>query len=137
MTLQECTALLAPLALALRADMDDPTFRAYHRALSDVPVNLLQAAVDHAMRSNSAFLPRPGELRALAERARLELSFRLKFEGCAQCHGTGWEQVLINGVPRAQRCQCWKAHQSRLEREGVTLQPVAQLIAGGDEPDAA
>ena len=58
MTLQECTALLTPLALALRTPMDGPTFRAYHRALKDVPVRLLQAAIDHAeKRPRDAYQP--------------------------------------------------------------------------------
>ena len=50
MTQAECTAILAALAVTLRTDVDAPTFRAYARALQDVPAALLQAAADRAAR---------------------------------------------------------------------------------------
>jgi DNA replication protein DnaC len=27
---------------------------------------------------------------------------------CARCEGTGWHRVVINGVPRVERCECWQ-----------------------------
>jgi hypothetical protein len=125
-------AILDPLVLALRADFDLPMWTVYYQALADVPPNLLQAAVTYALRSDRAFVPKPGELRALAEKARLELSLALKFQGCEQCHGSGWDTILIDGISRVQRCACWKAHQQKLATAGVTLQPVA-LLSEGEE----
>jgi hypothetical protein len=131
-TLQECTALLTPLVLALGAEMDQPTFRAYHRVLEDVPTNLLQAAVDHASRT-ARFFPRAPELRALAEQARRRLSDLQPFQACAQC-ASGWVEREVDGVPRMVRCACWQAHQQRLSQAGVSLTPLA--LPAGDEAEA-
>jgi hypothetical protein len=137
MTLKECTAILTPLALALRAEMDAPTYRAYHRALDDVPLPLLEAAVNQAMRVNSAFMPKPGELRAMAEVRRRELMAAHPYERCADCNHTGtvrllsadWERGL---PPKYGKCKCWHTYQKRLEALGISHEPLA-LPAGVEE----
>jgi hypothetical protein len=137
MTLKECTAILTPLALALRAEMDTPTYRAYHRALDDVPIPLLEAAVNQAMRVNSAFMPKPGELRAMAEVRRRELMAAHPYERCADCNYTGtvrllpadWERGL---PPKYGKCRCWQTYQKRLEALGISHEPLA-LPAGVEE----
>lgn len=132
MTLQECTALIAPLALALRAEIDQPTFRAYHRVLEDVPANLLRLAVDQAAKSGNPFFPKAGELRAMAEAQRLALSASVKFMGCLKCHESGWVTVVDpGGVRRVQRCACWKDHLDRLSALGCST-PLALPAASGD-----
>lgn len=137
MTLKECTAILTPLVLALRADMDAPTFRAYHRALDDVPAPLLEAAVVAAMRLDSPFMPKPGELRALAEARRRELMAAHPYERCAACNHTGtvrikpanWEAGM---PPLYGKCKCWFTHQKRLEALGIGTEPLA-LPAGSEQ----
>jgi len=134
-TLKECTAILTPLALALRADMDAPTFRAYFRALEDVPVALLEHAVNVAMRSESPFLPKPGELRALAETRRREVLAAHPYERCAACHYVGTVRVgTQGGKPVYGRCACWTAYQKRIEALGIGEKPIAALPAAR-EPD--
>ena len=137
MTLKECTAILTPLALALRADMDAPTYRAYHRALDDVPLALLEAAVGQAMRVNSPFMPKPGELRAMAETRRKELMAAHPYERCAACNHTGTVRLMPANYdrglpPKYGRCQCWHTHQKRIELLGIGTEPLS-LPAGVEE----
>ena len=72
MTREAFKAILDPLVLALRAEVDLPTWTAYFRALQDVPPALLASAVERAAKS-CTFMPKPGELRAYAEQARQAL----------------------------------------------------------------
>lgn len=136
MTLQECAGIVAPLALALRTELDAPTLRAYHRVLEDVPANLLRRAVEQVGKSGATFFPKAGELRAAAEAQRLAFSASLKFEGCAMCQESGWTTVVDpGGVARVQRCSCWKAHQQRLSQIGCTTPlalPAAQFEQVGE-----
>jgi hypothetical protein len=126
MTQKECTALLVPLALAMQAEFDGPTQRAYFRALEDVPARLLTAAVERVGRSGARFFPKATELRQFAEDARKSLIASVKYEPCAQCNETGWETVLVeNDQPRVRRCACWKRHQEKVAQLGVGHQPVA------------
>lgn len=135
MTLKECTAILTPLVLALRAEMDAPTFRAYHRALDDVPKPLLESAVAAAMRLDSAFMPKPGELRALAETRRRELMAAHPYERCAACNFTGtvrlapanWERGT---PPLYGKCKCWDRYQVRLGELGIIAEPLALPAVG-------
>lgn len=136
MTLKECSAILSPLALALRAEMDAPTYRAYHRALDDVPVPLLEAAVVAAMRLNSPFMPKPGELRALAETRRRELMAAHPYERCAECNFTGTVRLKpanrdLGLPPLYGKCRCWNRYQARLEQLGIGTEPLA-LPAGSE-----
>lgn len=125
MTLVECTAILAPLATMLHADMDAPMFRAYFRALEDVPTHLLAAAVERAAKS-ARFMPKPGELRQYAEDARKALIAAHPYDGCCECDGhKGWRPVLVDGVQRVERCPCWGRHQEKLARLGVGSTPLA------------
>lgn len=141
MTLQECTAILTPFALAMQADMDKPKFRAYHRVLESIPAPLLEAALEKASRQERRFGNFPGanELAALAERERLALRAAAKFDGCEACNGSGWASILVDGVSRVTRCACWKAHQARLEQLGAGTEPLALpptrelVVMGGDE----
>ena len=137
MTLPECTGLLAPLAVTLRADLDGPTFRAYHRALEDVPTRLLAAAVERAAKSDR-FMPKPGELRAYAEDARKVLLAAHPFEClCGNCSVQGFVERELDGVRRMVRGSCWRAHQDKLSAIGVGAAPLALPAArdwteGGD-----
>jgi len=139
MTLEECTALLTPFALAMRWDVDGPTFRAYHQALEHLQASDLDAALATARRQPRAFPPSAPELVALAESCRIARRQSLPFESCGNCSQQGWIEREIHGVMRTVRCECWKAHQAHLARLGAGDQPLA-LPAGREdwtEGDAA
>lgn len=137
MTLKECTAVLMPLALALRADMDAPTFRAYHRSLEEIPLALLEAAVVKAMQRPSPFMPKPGELRALAEERRKELIAAHPYERCAECNHTGIVRLeradpWAGKPPKYGKCKCWERYQTRLGLLGIGTEPLALPEAVND-----
>ncbi len=54
--------IIAPLAVTLRTDLDEPTILMYFRALSDVPMNLLEAAAVE-LAATAKFFPKPAEWR--------------------------------------------------------------------------
>lgn len=137
MTLDELRAVLIPVALAFRADFDPPTQRAYHRTLEAVPLPALQAAVERAQASGGRFFPTAAEFRKWAEDARLAMRAALKYEPCAQCDETGWEQIEMDGVTRAQRCGCWTRHQAKVQALGVGHEPLALPEARDWSGDAA
>ena len=121
MTREQFKAILDPLVLALRAEVDLPTWTAYFRALEDVPPTLLAAAVSRAAKS-ATFLPKPGELRTWAEEARQALIAAHPYTGCCDCEDApGWAAKDFEGVTRMARCPCWRAHQSRLASLGGAL----------------
>lgn len=122
MTLHECTKLLARLAVTLRAELDEPDFRAYHRALDDVPVELLAAACQLAAQApRGKFEPRfptAPKLREFAERARQQASGSKKWEPCDECQH-GWV-LSPHADGRVTRCACWRAHQARITAGGLS-----------------
>ena len=124
---QEFVAIVTPLCLAMRSQFDQPTWTVYYRALEDVPAGLLVAAVERAIKSGNAFMPKPGELRLYAEQARQAAIAALPYSPaeCEQCDGTGWETLTEHGVERLARCGCWKRHQERLQQLGVGHAPLA------------
>jgi hypothetical protein len=131
----EFVEILEPLALAMRAEMDGPTWTAYYRALSDVAAPLLAAVVDGMFHQALEFFPKAPELRAACERQRRAVLAANPHEACCDCeHSRGWCQVLVNDVPKVQRCPCVARHQQRLEALGVR-EPLAALPAeaAGDE----
>lgn len=121
MTLQECTALLTPLALALGRDVDGPTFRAYHKRLEDVPVRLAELAIvqlDHegALR----FLPSAPEIRAASEKVRRQQLALHPYDGCAECEmQPGWRNVITERGSAVEKCPCKGRHQEKLASLGL------------------
>lgn len=139
MTYHECTALLVPLALAMRAPMDEPSFAAYHRVLEHVPVPVFERAIQMAMTDpGRTFFPTAAELVEICEQARVELRGALPFRPCEACALTpGWETIVVNGAPYLTRCACWKAHQAHVQRLGAGDRPLGlpasrQLSRVGD-----
>jgi hypothetical protein len=128
MTLQECTAQLATLALALRADVDDPTFRAYHRVLKDTPAQLLEVAIDDLSRTGVRFLPAATELLAACETARRRLLALNPYDGCAECEDQRGYRTVLNaaGQKTVERCPCKGRHLEKLARMGLSA-PLASL----------
>lgn len=130
MNLQDCTRILAPLGVMLGADIDEPTYRAYFRALEDVPIGLLAAAADRAAKScRFRCLPTPGELREYAEDARKALLKAHPFLSCGSCSDQGWTEREIDGVKRQVRCRCWSIHQERIAALGAGTGTLIALTA--------
>lgn len=136
LTLDDCTRLLGPLALTLRAALDLGQFRAYHRALKHVPLPLLQRAVDAAATACD-FFPKPVELLRLAERERSALLTAHPFTACAACERSpGWRPQIVDGVERLARCDCYRAWQRQLADLGAGVERLvpALLVAREIEP---
>ena len=122
---------MVPLAVAMRAEFDEPTWLVYYRALSDVPLPLLAAAVLTLVRSDRPMMPRPGEIRAAAESERMALLARYPYQGCIDCEDQiGWRTVTINGRRFAERCPCRDRYAAKLQAMGVGP-PL--LLPAGDE----
>ena len=129
MTRAEFRAIVAPLALALRTELDAPTWGAYFRALKGVPVPLLQAAVDHAHRTPrqpyEPTFPTAPTLCGYAEAARVQLLQRHPYTGCVECEAAiGWRPRLDH-PNTVERCPCHARHQQQLAELGVTKESLA------------
>lgn len=137
MTLKECASILGPIALAFRADVDEPTFRAYHRLLKDVPPGLLEAGIEILLDAGQRFFPSAVELQQGAERARRNLLAAYPYEGCAECEEQRGFRTLTaaNGQKTVQPCPCKRRHLERLEGMGLrsSLAQLPSEAAGGDE----
>lgn len=105
---------------------------AYHQGLSDVALPVLNAAVRRAIRTRKWF-PKVEELRKDCEACRVELRKALPFSACESCCN-GWAEVLVDGVKRAKRCECWIAHQAQVARLNANATVLA-LPAGDDDGD--
>lgn len=136
MTLEECVALLTPLALAMRAEMDKPTYRAYHALLKDVPVQLGQAAIEDLQASGLRFFPAATEIQTAAEKARRRLLALNPYDGCAECEDQpGYRTMRIEGQQKTvEPCPCKARHRVRLADLGV-LDPIA-MMPGEAEPES-
>ena len=99
--------------------------RVYDKALEAVPVQLLEPMAQRAIQTRS-FFPKPSELLADAEAVRVELLAANPYDGCEECeHSRGWRSVVIDGVPRVQRCDCWQWYQARIANLGLSGEPLA------------
>jgi hypothetical protein len=127
----EFKAMLDPLVLALRADFDLPTWTVYFRALEDVSPGLLAAAVAQAART-ATFMPKPGELRTLCEKARQELLQAHPYTGCIDCEDSrGFQTITRQGVSFVQPCPCRERYRAKLAQMGVSATPLALPAARG------
>lgn len=136
MTLQECVALLTPVALAFRADLDEPTFKAYHRVLKDVPAVLATAALEDLIQSGIRFLPSAPEILNASEKARRQQLALHAYDGCVECeHQKGYRTVLTEGGQKTvEPCPCKARHQQKLARLGL-IAPLASLPGEGGAGD--
>lgn len=125
MTLHECTKSLSHLAFELGVELDPRSIRAYHVALGDVQAALLESAchtvtVTPPNRYEPRFPP-PAKLRRLCEEARVKASQALTWTPCEACADQhGWVPIIIDGVSRLTRCDCWHAHQARIAAGGLS-----------------
>ena len=134
MTAAEMREILNPLMLTYGQPIDQAVWTMYWKALQDVSPVLLRGAVEMAAKVDTAFVPKPGELRAMAEQHRKALMAATKYERCESCNYTGWiEAVDERGYRRAQRCACWAAYQNQLESIGAggpSLEPSRPKFLG-------
>lgn len=135
MTFQEFKNLIAPLAVQLGAEYDLPTWKLYHRALSNIPLPLFSAAVEEAAmtwKSTSKF-PSAAHLRGFAEAQRQKLLKANPYDGCADCEDhRGWIETEIEGVKRMAVCGCKRRWMAKLEGLGVTSQPLSSFEESAD-----
>lgn len=133
MTLKECTAILAPLAIELRVDLDAPTFRAYHRSLQDVSAGLLDAAVDTVRRTPRGqyepVFPDARRLREYADKARTAMLNSVPKPDCQVCGNTGWRSVADRTV---EACDCKREYRERLSALGLGPALVQPQLEAGD-----
>lgn len=137
MTLEETVALLTPLALAMRVEIDGPTFRAYHKQLETVPAALVDAALTDLSDGGLRFFPGAPEIKQAAERKRRQLLAANPYTGCVECEDQpGYRTVSGDaGQKTVERCPCKQRHFVRLERLGLR-EAVSELpgeAGAGDE----
>lgn len=138
MTVEECTAMLVPIALALRADMDAPTYRAYHRILKDVQVDIATQALERLMNEGAEFMPTAPKILHASEKVRRQIVAARPWLPCAECEDfPGYRKVLVEGVQQETRakCPCKARHNALLAEQGL-LEPFAALpaeVGAGDE----
>ena len=123
MTRDEFIAVLEPLVIALRAEFDLPTWTVYYRALQEVPVPALQAAITRRLtRGRQEYepaFPEPGTIREWADQARMQLLEAHPYRPCEACSFTGWAEITDGTTVRVTRCSCWTAHQAQVARLGL------------------
>jgi hypothetical protein len=127
-TLEECTELLTPYAIAMRVQMDVPTFKAYAMVLNDVPAHLAAAGLEALVKAGARFMPSAPEVRTAAEKARRHELALQQWDGCADCEDQkGWREVTDGrGVKRLERCQCVSRHRALMHERGL-LEAIAPL----------
>ena len=129
MTLDECTDLLTPVALATRAQMDVPTYMAYAAVLKDVPLELAMLGIDDLrQRGELEFFPSAPKIQSAAERMRRQQLALHPWLPCAECEETGGWRTFTDdrGDSRMERCPCRKRHEQVLKDRGL-YEPIAVL----------
>lgn len=138
MTFEEMLAVVIPVALAMRAEFDGPTQRAYYRVLRDVAPGLLESALEGLGPSGATFLWTAPEMLHACERRRRQMLALHPWEPCAECEDfPGYRKVMTGGVQQETRekCPCKARHKARLAEYGLAT-PLAELPAeawAGDE----
>jgi hypothetical protein len=113
---------LGNLFTAFGTRLDRPTGLMYWRALHDVPIPLLEAAIGIAVRERVyPKPPRPAEVRLYADRARTEVRERFAWKSCGGCSQTGW---VIQEGGYASKCACVEKHARTLRELGADGQPL-------------
>jgi hypothetical protein len=111
---------------------------AYWVALKDIPLPLLFAACDRAVRTRK-FFPRVYELRQDAEALRAEFLAKHPYTHCDDCRDlNGWVAVIDEkGVERLKRCDCFTRYREALSDRGISDRPLLALAAGEDAGEDA
>jgi hypothetical protein len=120
--------LLNPLCAMFRAQFDVAQWTVYFHALSDISATLLEEAIVLASRDTREFMPRPGELRAYAETARVAKLAATPWKPCGSCESlNGFIEITDDhGVKRLTKCGCQAAHRVVLEKAGIPSRPLIE-----------
>lgn len=117
--------LLAPLVGASRTK----TFTrhegtAYLLSMQDVSPAILEEAVVVLVRRGITWMPKPGDLKAECVRILNEKRAAARLEQMKTCQhiSGGWREVIVNGVERMERCECWTAGKAAADRIGAALE---------------
>lgn len=138
MTVEETTALLTPLALAMRVEMDGPTYRAYAALLKDVPAHLAALGLEQWLAGGPRFFPTAPEIQSCAEKARRQQLALHPWTACCECEDQpGWRVVIVEPpVSRLARCECVARHQQGLKDRGL-FEAIAVLPGEAGAGDTA
>lgn len=128
---EKFTTLMTYFGRSLDEDLTEPM--AYWAALKDVPLPLLMAACDRAVRTRK-FFPRVYELRQDAESLRADFLKAHPYQHCDECRDLhGWISVIDDkGVSRLKRCDCFGRYREALANRGITEKPLLALEAAAD-----
>lgn len=115
-------------------DEDLTEVRAAWSVLHDIPLPLLDLAMQRAVRTRR-FFPRIAELREDAEKSRQEVIAAEPWRPCADCRElNGFVEITdTEGVQRLKICDCRARYQQRMSGLGVPLRPLLQLEAPAEE----
>lgn len=129
MTWTEFKAQTMPVAVQFGAEWDQPTWKMFYRAVSDVPLGLYIQALTDATRTRTK-MPSAAQLRELAEQHRRALLAANPYDGCPDCEDQRGYRTILNaaGQKTVERCPCKARHAEKLTGLGLDA-PVAQIAA--------
>lgn len=136
--------MLALLCSTFRCQIDSYQKRAYVRALSDVPGDVLLAAADALINESAAgrkFYPMPTapdvKGACAKEIRKRRAAIVAQMPSCEQCHGSRWKNITVDGVDYVTRCDCFLALQKAIDAVGkpLALPAVGKVEDHGDGYD--
>jgi hypothetical protein len=108
MTFEEVRAVIIPVALAMRAEFDGPTQRAYARVLKDVPPGICEKSLELLIDEGARFLPGAPDILQASERVRRALLATRPWVPCVDCEDwPGMRKVLSADGRTARRGRRW------------------------------
>ena len=118
MTRAEFRAVIEPALLALGAQWDAMTWAAYYRALADVPLRFLVAAMAQIARQPRApyapAFPAAPTILAYAEAAGLAIFAANPYTGCVDCEDSPGFRPRRDLLRTVERCPCRVRYLARL-----------------------
>lgn len=132
---RDCLALLAS---TFGGEVDSWQRRGYERTLAGLSREVLLEAADLLINEAAAgrkFYPMPTapDVKGAYDKVIKEKRTAARLEQLKNCpHGSGhWRSVIVNGIERMERCECWEAGKAAADRIGAPLQ---LPTLAGDEP---
>lgn len=116
---QRISRMVAGMAEVFGVTLTDGRLRGYVEALKDVPLELLQRGIRHAIVTwRYPDMPKPADIRAAVDHEReselrlLEAppSFAEPFYACTHCQDSGWvitAERTDRAQPTVRRCPCY------------------------------
>lgn len=118
---------LSAFADAYRHELSDDAIRVYWQALRHIPVEIRGEGMARCVQTIKFFPTVTEVLTACADvvderRAKAKRLAEAFQDDCPHCvNSRGWREVLIDGVSRAVRCDCWKRGQELIQAAGQAL----------------